>query len=344
MGRTSAFASILNRGQITMTRLRSLASGLTLIVVIALAAHFLSEHYGGSVMLYALLLGLPFNYLSDSEKAGPGVAFAATDLMRLGVGLMGVRITFEEIAAIGFETALLVASAVLITIVLGFMLARAAGLSKPHAMLSAGAVSICGASAALAIASVLPKEKHSERNTLLTVAGVTALSTLAMIAYPILAAALNFDAFEAGVFIGATIHDVAQVVGAGYSISEETGETATIVKLMRVTCLFPVVIALSIVFRNRQIKGTSTPIVPAFLGLFIILAAMGSFGWIPDNLRLVLSEASQWLLTTGIAALGVRTSLKALKEVSPRPAIALCIQTILLAAVIMGYLGLNDFR
>jgi Conserved hypothetical protein 698 len=107
--------------------------------------------------------------------------------------------------------------------------------------LSGGATAICGASAALAIAAALPNHPQKERAILFTVFGISALSSFAMIAYPMLAHAVGLDARQAGVFLGATIHDVAQVVGAGYSISPETGDVATFVKLLRVATLMPVI-------------------------------------------------------------------------------------------------------
>ena len=105
------------------------------------------------------------------------------------------------------------------------------------ALLTGGSVAICGASAAMAIAAVLPRNEHSESNLIFTVLGVTVLSTIAMIAYPMITTVTGLDPLASGVFLGGTIHDVAQVVGAGFSISDEVGETATLVKLMRVTML-----------------------------------------------------------------------------------------------------------
>ena len=113
------------------------------------------------------------------------------------------------------------------------LLARRLGLKPLFGVLSGGAVAICGASAALAIASVLPRNDTRERDTILTVVSVTALSTLAMILYPVFATSIGLDHKQAGIFIGGTIHDVAQVVGAGYTISNETGDIATYVKLLQ---------------------------------------------------------------------------------------------------------------
>ena len=156
-----------------------------------------------------------------------------------------MRITLSQIASLGPWPVATVIVGVATTILFGFLLARRMGLSSMFGVLSGGAVAICGASAALAIASVLPRNDKRERDTILTVVSVTALSTLAMIIYPIFATSIGLDHRQAGIFIGGTIHDVAQVVGAGYMISNETGDIATYVKLLRVAMLLPAVFAIS---------------------------------------------------------------------------------------------------
>jgi uncharacterized membrane protein YadS len=157
-----------------------------------------------------------------------------------------------------------------------------------HGILSGGSVAICGASAALAISAVLPQTKENEKFTLLTVVGVTSLSTLAMIVYPLLVKLLGFDPTEAGVFIGGTIHDVAQV-GAGYLVSNHTGDVAIFVKLTRVACLVPVVLGLSIMFKRKDGKSEvdAPPLVPFFLIGFVWLVITNSSG--PDP------AGSEWL-------------------------------------------------
>ena len=152
--------------------------------------------------------------------------------MVIGVALLGLRISFAMIDALGWPTVALVIGMVPLTILFGLAASRLFGFRYRFAFLSAGAVAICGASAALAIAAILPKDEKSEDRLVFTVVGVTILSTVAMILYPVLSQSLGFDDVTAGVYIGATIHDVAQVVGAGFSISDTAGETATLVKLL----------------------------------------------------------------------------------------------------------------
>lgn len=307
--------------------------GVLISTTIALAAMFVSEHYGGPVMLYALLLGIAFNFVSEDKKFQAGIQFSAKTVLRIGVALLGVRVTISEIAGLGLPTVSLVVGGLTFTIVVGWAIGRLLGLKSDHAILSAGAVAICGASAALAISAALPQHKNSERNTILTVVGVTALSTVAMVVYPMITQMMGLSDEAAGVFIGATIHDVAQVVGAGYTISESAGDTSAVVKLMRVTCLAPVVFLVAILFNQRSDKsaGEKVSVFPLFLIAFIALVVANSFGLIPAPLVSFGSDFSKVFLVVAVAALGCKTSLTSIVKVGPRPVLALSFQTILLA-------------
>lgn len=202
-----------------------LLPGTGLSGVIALAATFVSTLHGGPQLLFALFFGVAFHFLSQDARAKPGIEFCARGVLRLGVGLLGARITATQIAGLGWTTALIVIAAVVTTLLCGTLLGRRLGLTRPQGVLSGGAVAICGASAALAISSVLPRDKDSDRFTLTVVVTVTVLSTAAMVLYPLVARALHLPPELAGMFIGGTIHDVAQVVGAGYTIDQATGTT-----------------------------------------------------------------------------------------------------------------------
>ncbi len=206
-----------------------------------MSATFLSEHHGGPTLLYALLIGMTLYFLSKGTVAAPGIQFASRFVLRLGVAMLGVRISAGKIAELGVLPIAIVVCGVISTILLGRFIAQRFELTPVQGVLTGGAVAICGASAALAISAVLPRSKDSESNTLFTVIAVTLLSTIAMVLYPVLIHAVGFSHHKAGILLGGTIHDVAQVVGAGYLISDETGIVATYVKLLRVAMLVPVV-------------------------------------------------------------------------------------------------------
>ena len=321
--------------------LRDALPGLLLSATIALAVRFVSDRLGGPAMLYALLFGMAFNFLTEDERFARGIRVASRHILRIGVALLGLRITTGDVMDLGWPVVALIVVSVVATILFGGLIGRAFGLKGGQSVLSAGAVAICGASAALAIASVLPSHKDHERNTILTVAGVTALSTVAMVLYPVFVTYLNYDNVTAGIFLGATIHDVAQVVGAGYIISDQSGEISTLVKLIRVACLVPVVIAISLLMRHRlSPESGNVPLLPWFLVAFVVLVIVNSMGWVSADVDAMLTPVSSWCLLTAVAALGVKTSLKAVADVGPTPISVMLIQTIFLAVFVIGGVAL----
>jgi uncharacterized integral membrane protein (TIGR00698 family) len=192
--------------------------GVLMSVVVAIAAISLAAQYHTSAMLFALLLGMAMNFLSTEGACVQGIQFSASTLLRIGVALLGVRITFAQITALGVVPIAMVVLSVALTIGFGILLARLLGYRNRFGVLTGGAVAICGASAAMAIAAVMPAsagDNVKERATIFTVIGVSTLSTVAMVLYPIVVTALGLGHEQAGVFLGGTIHDVAQVVGAG---------------------------------------------------------------------------------------------------------------------------------
>lgn len=317
--------------------LRAAMPGLLLSATIALAVRFVSDRLGGPAMLYALLFGMAFNFLTEDERFASGIRFASRNILRIGVALLGLRITTGEVMELGWPVVAMILTSVAATVLVGGLIGRVFGLRGDQSILSAGAVAICGASAALAIASVLPAHKDHERDTILTVAGVTALSTVAMVVYPVLVTFLDYNNATAGIFLGATIHDVAQVVGAGYIISDESGEISTLVKLIRVACLVPVVISISLMMRRgRSPASGNLPLLPWFLVAFIVLVIVNSMGWVPAEAHTLLTPVSSWCLLTAVAALGVKTSLKALADVGPAPIGVMVLQTLFLAVFVFS--------
>ena len=310
--------------------------GVSVCMLAALAASFVSEHHGGPALLYALLMGLALNFLSDHPSLGAGVSFCARTALRCGVALLGARITLSQVAGIGAATAAVIACALVATIGLGLLLAHLLKQPRDHGVLSGCSVAICGASAALAVAAVLPATRENERFTLLTVVGVTLLSTIAMVLYPLVLQWLGLSAGEAGIFIGGTIHDVAQVVAAGTLLGPEATDAAVITKLYRVALLAPVVLVLSVLLRTQRgpAVGRSVPLLPGFMVAFIALVLIGSLGWVSPQVSDTASAASRWLLIVAIAAVGVKTRLQDLAQLGWRPLLMLVCETVFIAAIV----------
>jgi uncharacterized integral membrane protein (TIGR00698 family) len=300
--------------------IRDIVPGVALSATIAVAAVTaapLAAHvFPIPAMVIALLIGIVLNPLARRAWFQPGIVFCLKVILRWAVALLGLRIALGEIAALGFSTAALVIAAMAITVLAGFLLARALGQSAAYGALAGAGTAVCGASATLATSIVLPDYKGKEADVAFVVVAVNALATLAMVLYPIICTWLGFDAQRTGVMLGATIHDVAQVVGAGYAVSETTGNTAVIVKLFRVFLLFPVVLAIGWSFARRSVATGAAKIpVPVFAIVFVLLcllnSAIGSFPAF-QQIRGPLIEVSNWGLLIAISALGLGTSLPAI--------------------------------
>jgi uncharacterized integral membrane protein (TIGR00698 family) len=320
--------------------LRQWWPGLLLSAVIAVASAFIADHRGGPTLLYALLLGMALNPVAAEGSARAGADFASRWILRFGVALLGARITLDQLGGLGWYNGLLLVAGVVLTIAFGTVLARLLGLSRRMGILTGGATAICGASAAIAIAAVLPQDDKSERELIFTIAGVTALSTLAMILYPVIVGMAALGPNQAGIFLGGTIHDVAQVVGAGYSISPEVGDYAVLTKMLRVSLLLPVVMAISVAVRRRRQSvptrgGGADRLLPPFLLGFLALVIAGSLGWIPKPVGAGLNEISRASLVLAIAAVGLKTSLPDMKKVGARAIALLGIEAAFLAAFVL---------
>ena len=318
--------------------------GLGIATITGMAALFLSEHYNAPAMLFALLLGMAVSFLYQNDTpCACGIDFTASTLLRAGVVLLGLRIALGDLAVLGWQTALMLAGAIFTTIVLGVGLAKALGLQKRFGALTGGSVAICGASAALAISTILPKGENHERDTLLTVIGVTAMSTIAMVLYPIIAGQLGMTDTEAGIFLGGTIHDVAQVVGAGYSVSESAGDMATLTKLVRVAMLMPIVLIMMLVIKrfykaSTQAEGGEVPKMPLFLIGFIALMLLNSFVSLPEFVIEAGTQVSRFFLVVSITAIGMKSNLGKLAEVGVLPIVMIVVETLWIALLILGFL------
>jgi uncharacterized integral membrane protein (TIGR00698 family) len=312
--------------------------GVAVALLVGMAAAFLGGHYKGSMLLFALLLGMALNFLVEDARLTSGIQFAATTVLRIGVALLGLRLTLDHVASLGGATVLALAVAVVATVLAGLALARAFGQDRDLGLLIGGATAICGASAALAIASVLPQRAGHEQRTTLAVIGVTTLSTAAMVVYPAITGWLGFDATTAGIFIGATIHDVAQVVGAGFSLSPAAGDAATITKLIRVAFLMPLLLCVALVLRGNPATRSGAPLLPWFAVAFALLMLLNSTGVVPAVVQQAASQGSQACLVVAIAGVGLKTSLREVAALGWRPVGMMVGVTLWLAVLAAGYL------
>ncbi|MCZ8271861.1 MAG: YeiH family protein [Methylobacterium sp.] len=322
-----------------LAQARSLAPGLLLSAAVALAsvlaAPLIKSATGGRIvlpdMVIALIFGIALHRLAILARFQAGITCAVKTLLRHAIALLGLRIAFGDIAALGLGLAVLVVAVMATTLASAFLLARLFDREAGLGALAGAANAVCGASATLATATVVPDYRTRSADIAFTVVMANAVSTVVMLAYPPLCAWLGLTATETGIMLGLTIQDMAQVVGAAYAVSEPVGNTAVIVKLLRVMLLLPVVLAIGWYFMRRGEKtGEARVPVPMFAFVFILLALVNSIlpstglAGVYHPVKAVLGEVSRWGLLIAIAALGLGTSVTQLLSIGWRHVVIFC--------------------
>ena len=314
-------------GNAAPVRWRETLPGLVIVALGTLAAAFVAGLYGVPLTLMALLLGLSLNFLSGDARLGPGLALAAGPLLRWGIVLMGLRVTFGQVAALGPAALVAVAAIIAVTIGLSLLVAPRLGIGRPFATVAGGAVAICGASAALAIAAVLGERRAGRTDVTLVLIGISAMSAGAMLLYPMVTQSLALSDLRAGFVLGASIHDVAQALGAGFAVSPEAGQIAAIVKLTRVAMLAPVLAILILVLPRAGGRSAAPPL-PWFVAGFFILAGINSLGLVPPAAASAADGLATAMLAAAVTAIAIRSPLPRLKEAGIRPLLLIFTATV----------------
>jgi uncharacterized integral membrane protein (TIGR00698 family) len=288
-------------------------------------------------LILTLVIGMALQPLSTRTVLKPGIEFAGRTVLRIGVALLGARLTLGQLVEGGALPVLIALAAVACTIAFGAWAARFFGLTRDFGILTGCATGVCGAAAAMAASAVLPKHENSDRDLAFTVMGVNFLSTVVMVIYPTLHQALGYSLFEMGVFLGGSIHDVAQVAGAGQTMGPQVLSDAVITKLLRVAFLLPAVAGIAWwVARGGGRTSDARPTPPVFLFGFLALAGLNSLGVVPAEVRAAVGHVSSFLIITAIAALGMKTSLLALARIGMGPVLLLITETIFIGLLVVG--------
>jgi len=305
-----------------------IAPGLLLTAAIAVAAYALRAIPGVgtfSPMILAILFGIALhNTLGTPSRAQPGVAFTLRRILRLAIILLGLQLTAQQVAAVGPPGVAVIVISLVATFAVTKALGRLLGVERQLAELIAAGTSICGASAVIATNTVT---QGTDEDVAYAVACVTVFGTIAMFVYPALPALLHLSAHRYGLWTGASIHEIAQVVAASFQAGEDAGQFGTIAKLSRVMLLAPLVISLGLIATRRARRrhgGADTqpakaPPLPWFVLGFIALIGVNSLGVVPAEAKHVLVPATTFLLTMALAAMGLHTDIRKLRAEGIRP-------------------------
>jgi uncharacterized integral membrane protein (TIGR00698 family) len=309
--------------------LATVALGLAELPLVADTLHL-------SALLLVILLGMAVaSVVSLPEAVGPGVALAQRPILRWAVAGLGFRLNLREIIAIGSAGLAVVVVSTLATLVFGWWIARRLGIPEKLGILLGVGSAICGASAVVAADSVVHADK---RDSAIALGTITLLGTVGIVLYPILGRLLGLSDFVYGVWDGASLHEMAQVVAAGFGMSDEAARVATVVKLARICLLAPVIFWLAWSLRKRHLaegKAQVSP-VPWFLVVFLVFAAVNSAGVLTAGTVDLLRKADLWLLCVGMAGVGLQTGFHDIRAAGPAPLLAGLLQWIFLALLSLG--------
>jgi uncharacterized integral membrane protein (TIGR00698 family) len=319
--------------------LTSLLPGLLLVVLLATAGFWLADlpwvkdtlHV--SALLLVILLGMAWkSLLPEPAVVLPGIRLAQRPILRWAVAGLGFRLSVGELWKIGGPALVVVVVSTSAALLFGWWIARRLGVTEKLALLLGVGGAICGASAVVAADSVVQGEK---RDSALALGIITLLGTLGIVLYPLLAHLLHMNEFVYGVWTGASLHEMAQVVAAGFGVSDEAARVATVVKLARICLLAPVVLYLgwSLRHRHREAGQARVAPVPWFLVLFVIFAGLVSSGWLPSPWLDLIRRGDLWLLCVGMAGVGLQTGFSDLRSAGLRPIAAGALQWLFLATL-----------
>jgi uncharacterized integral membrane protein (TIGR00698 family) len=312
--------------------------GLALSAAIAAAGMLLAEQHwlqglGLSALTLAIVLGILAGntfFPAIATHTASGVDFSKSMLLRAGIILYGFRITFQEIAGVGWVGVLIAVVMLTLTFLLAVQLGtRVFKLDRQTSILIGAGSAICGAAAVMATEPVVRAQAHKVS---VAVATVVVFGTIGMFAYPLLYPLLGLSEHAYGVFAGSTIHEVAQVVVAGRSVGAAAEAAAVIEKMMRVMMLAPFLLLLSITQRDEHAPAGHRPriLIPWFAVLFIAVSALNSLHLLPAAVVGAILWIDTALLAMAMAALGLRTHIGAIRQAGLRP--------LLLATALFGFL------
>ncbi len=276
-----------------------------------------------SEVTVAILIGLAVGWLPIVRGAGlgPGLAFAAQRLLRLGIVLLGARLSIQQVVGIGLPAAVVIAVTMAGALIVVLLLSRIARIDARLATLLAVGAAVCGNSAVVATSPVISARA---RDTAYAVATVTLFGTIAVFAYPLIGHTLRLGDAAFGLWSGIAINDTSQVVAASSAYSAGAFEVATVVKLIRNALMAPLILGIAWVWSRRTGEAGDTRVglrraIPLFVFGFLGMAALTSIGVIGPQAALTFETVARMLILVALAAVGLSVRVDDLRSMGSRP-------------------------
>lgn len=317
------------------------AYGVILVSLVAACAILIAQtDYVQNMAISPLIIGIGLgillantlcHFIPDAWRTG--IQFSAKTVLRIAIVFYGFRITFQDVYLIGIEGIIVATTMLASTMILGaFIGIKLLGLDRDTSLLVSSGSAVCGAAAVLATEEVLQSETHK---TAIAIATVVLFGTISMFLYPVLykSGMLNMDTSQYGLYVGGSVHEVAQVVAAGSAIDASASDSAVIVKMTRVIMLAPMLLILGFSLtqmKSNNLKCQPKLVVPWFAVLFIVMIAFNSLQLLSDSMVSMINTIDTFLLTMAMTALGMGTHVSKFKQSGLRP--------VLLAAILFLWL------
>lgn len=304
--------------------------GVLLIALFSCAAFYIGDFpffkkLSISPLIIGIVLGMLYaNSLRNRlpETWVPGILFSSKQLLRLGIILYGFRLTFQNVIDVGGPAILMDVIVVVTTIVGGVYVGKWLKMDKEVALLTSVGSGICGAAAILGAEATIKTKPYK---TAVAVSTVVIFGTISMFLYPVLYrnGVIAFTPDQMGIYTGATLHEVAHVVGAGNAMGKEISDVAVIVKMIRVMLLVPALLLIGFAMFKKgraTLEGEKTKIaIPWFAIGFLLVIGFNSFDLLPSAVINFINQVDTFLLTMAMTALGAETSIEKFKKAGAKP-------------------------
>jgi len=290
--------------------IKGLFASVLVAIVAIIITKFISFSTATVAIIFGMIVGNTFFKTFHLDESGykSGVKWAEKDLLMFAIALMGINLNFTMLANLGVKTILIIVLGMAFTIFMGLLLGKLFKLNPKLSLMIGIGNGVCGSSA-IAATSGIAKVKSSDIG--ISIALVNLMGTIGIFLAPALAHSLGFTDIQAGVFTGNTLQAVGQAVAAGFSISDEAGHYATVVKMGRVLLLVPLVLILIYIAKKESLKnrdevtGSVKIGVPSFILWFIFFSIIASLGLLPDEVETLIATTSYYITLIAMSAIGL---------------------------------------